>query len=122
MRQNLRSLKTTVKVNLIRGNEFDLSALGSMPKSAPQSTKEKHAGTPMHRRGISEPDIQYETDDGKKTGKRERTRSKTFTFSKSSSPSKKQKGNSLSEASISSKLVNLPKSPSAVSLVNGKRG
>jgi Diaphanous GTPase-binding Domain len=122
MRQNLRSLKTTVKVNLIRGNELDLSALGGTPKSAPASTKDKHPGTPSHRRGISESDIQYETDDGKKSGKRGRARSKTFTFSKSGSPSKKQKGNSVSEASISSKLVNLPKSPSVVSLVNGMRG
>jgi Diaphanous GTPase-binding Domain len=121
MRQNLRSLKTTVKANLIRGNEFDLSALGGNTKSAPGSSKDRAPGTPTHRRGMSEADLNYETDDGKKSGKRGRTRSKTFTFSKSSSPTKKQKGNSVSDASVSSKLGNLPKSPSVVSLV-GKRG
>jgi hypothetical protein len=117
MRQNLRSLKTSVKVNLIRGNELDLTALGAGTKSAPSSTKTKGANTQSHRRGLSETtDLNYETDDGKKSGKRGRARSKTFTFSKSGSPSKKQKG------VVSEAAVYLHKSTSAISLVGGKRG
>jgi hypothetical protein len=122
MRQNLRSLKTSVKANLIKGNDFDLTALSrpSSSKSAPGSMKDKdkQADRPTHRRGTSEADIQYETDDGKKAEKRGRTRSRTFTFTKNRSSSKKHKA----EGSVSSKSVNLPKSPSLVSLVNGKRG
>jgi hypothetical protein len=121
MRQNLRTLKTTVKANLIRGNEFDLSALAGNTKSAPGSTNDKHTGTPTHRRGISESESQYETDNEKKSAKRGRTRSKTFTFSKDRSPSKKQKGN-LQDSDTASKAGTLPKSPSMVSLVGGKRG
>jgi hypothetical protein len=122
MRQNLRSLKTSVKANLIKGNDFDLAALGrpSSSKSAPGSMKDKdkHPDRPTHRRGISETDISYEMDDGKKAEKRGRTRSRTFTFTKNRSSSKKHKA----EDSVSSKSVNIPKSPSAVSLVGGKRG
>jgi len=122
MRQNLRSLKTSVKANLIKGNDFDLTALSrpSSSKSAPGSMKGKgkEQERPSHRRGISETDLQYETDDGKKAEKRGRSRSRTFTFSKSRSTSKKHKP----EGSVSSKSGTLPKSPSLISLGGGKRG
>jgi hypothetical protein len=122
MRRNLRSLKTSVKANLVKGNDFDLTALGrpSSSKSAPGSMKgkDKQQDRPAHRRGISETDIQYDTDASRKTEKRGRTRSRTFTFSKNRSSSKKHKA----EDSVSSKSVNLPKSPSLVSLASGKRG
>jgi Ca2+-dependent lipid-binding protein len=112
MRDNLRTLKTSVKANLIKGNDLDL---GSIPKtkSAPESTtKEKGSNS----RPTSKDSAEDESpEDAKKSAKRTRTRSKTFTFSKSS-PSKKSKGETTGGEPGTSKSL-LPKSTSTVSLV-----
>lgn len=121
MRRNLRSLKTTVKANLIKSNDFDFAGLDKA-KSAPGSTKEISSNLYTHRRGRSEVSAADLGDDPKQMTKRTRGRSKTFTWSKNnSSPTKKQKSDTASEASSVGGLLGLPKSPSVVSLGKSSR-
>jgi Diaphanous GTPase-binding Domain len=119
MRRNLRSLKTTVKANLIKSNDFDFASLDKA-KSAPGSTEDKTPNLHTHRRGRSEVAMANLGDDPKGMTKRTRARSKTFTWGKnSSSPAKKQKPDTAGEAPASG-LVGL-KSPSVVSLGKSNR-
>jgi hypothetical protein len=116
MRRNLRTLKTTVKANLIKSNDFDFAGLDKA-KSAPGSTKDKTSNPYTHRRGRSEVAAADLGDDSKGLTKRTRARSKTFTWGKNSiSPTKKQKPDAASEAG----LIGL-KSPSVVSLGKSNR-
>jgi hypothetical protein len=127
MRQNLRTLKPSVKANLIRSNDLDLTSATSSTtghtKSAPGSASDK-AHVHTHKRGASEVTdkmqaTQSEAEDEQKTGKR-RNRSKTFSFAKSGS-SKKQKqkataSGSFEDVSTGSKSIDLPRSESSTSL------
>ncbi|KAF2675399.1 hypothetical protein BT63DRAFT_382200 [Microthyrium microscopicum] len=111
MRSNLRSLKPSVKAELIKSNDIDFAAM-SKSKSAPGSTKDK----PVASGHVSDEslDTKTQTSEQKKFTKRSRARSKTFTFSKSGT--KKAKGETPSDTHVSGKNVWLPKSSSTVSL------
>ena len=112
MRDNLRTLKTSVKADLIKGNDIDFSAMGSKStKSAPGSTKSKGG---VSRPGSKDSPSDESPEDLKKSTKRSRARSKTFTFSKSS-PSKKAKADVMVDAGTG-KSIHLPKSSSTISL------
>ena len=119
MRRNMRCLKTTVKANLIKSNDFDFANLDNA-KSTPGSTKDKTSNVYTHRRGRSEVAAADLGDDPKGMTKRTRARSKTFTWGKNnSSPTKKQKPDTAGEAPAGG-LIGL-KSPSVVSLGKSNR-
>jgi hypothetical protein len=119
LRPKMRALADTVKADFIKKNKVD-SPQDEQPK--PESKFAAVAETLTKRRAISDKTVSGSKPDGKKStadpdsahpSKRSRTRSRTFTFSKGDSP-KKQKTEEWSYKSR--KSVDLPKSPSSVSV------
>jgi hypothetical protein len=107
-----------MKIDFIRSNKVDPASAEKI-KSTPNTTKTKTARSSKSRNGSTE-DLQDEEnlEDYKKSAKRTRGRSRTFTFSKGGTSPKKHKGE-VSESTRSRKSVDLPKSPSVVSLGKG---
>ncbi|KAF2104275.1 hypothetical protein NA57DRAFT_30165 [Rhizodiscina lignyota] len=125
MRQKMRTLKASVKMDFIRSDKVDgaptpteatspekIANRDDTRSGSKKFTKSK--GSSKNAEAIDDGDL----DDRPMTPKRGRPRSRTFTFSKGdSSPSKKHKGGERDASTHRrDKSVDIPKSPSTTSL------
>ncbi|KAF2401039.1 hypothetical protein EJ06DRAFT_476510 [Trichodelitschia bisporula] len=108
MRPNMRSLRTSIKMDFIRSHKDE-----TLSAKAPASVTQRVASN-----GSTASDASTAGSEDKKSTKRARPRSRAFTFSKSENGrSKKQKADGAADSKRNSRVETLlPKSPSTQSL------